>query len=119
MKKLSILVGAAGALLMMGSVATADDSLYITAEGLIGVNNNTPDKQVHVKGTTDGPEALYKLEQPGAKKVRFALANGNGAWTFDMSADAKSFLISKVGTGAILQLTDSGELFIRGSRVFP
>lgn len=114
MKK--IFMSALGGLMMVGAVVNAD-SLYIDATGLVGVGTNTPDKAVHVLGATGGPEALYKLEQTDAKKVRFALRNPNGAWTFDMAADARSFGISKVGVGEILKITDSGQMFLMGSQI--
>jgi len=114
MKK--ILMSVLGGLIVAGTIANAD-SLYINADGLVGVGTNTPDKAVHVLGASGGPEALYKLEQTDVSKVRFSLKNPNGAWTFDMSADATTFGLSKVGTGEILLLKDTGEMWLKGVQV--
>lgn len=114
MKK--ILMGAFGGLMMVGAVANAD-SLYIDATGNVGIGTNTPNKIVHVVGPSGGPEALYKLEQTDPQKVRFSLRNPNGAWTFDISADAKTFSITKVGVGEMLSVNDSGQMFLRGVQI--
>lgn len=116
MRRSSIIVSIVG-LTLFGSVARAE-SLFIDTTGLVGVGTGIPDKQVHVVGPSGAPEALYKLEHTDVKKVRFSLKNPNGAMTFDMSADAHSFLITKVGTGPMLQVTDTGELYVKGVLAF-
>ncbi len=74
-------------------------------------------KIVHAVGPSGGPEALYKLEQTDPQKVRFSLRNPNGAWAFDISADAKTFSITKVGVGEMLSVNDSGQMFLRGVQI--
>ena len=116
MKKMNILLG----MVLVGATSVASaDALFINDTGLVGVGTNIPDKQVHVLGPTGAPEALYKLEQTDAKKVRFSLKNPAGAWTFDISADATTFAITKVGLGEMLRLTDSGQLIINGTQIHP
>ena len=116
MKALKVVVSVVG-MAFVGSLAQAD-SMYIDQTGLVGVGTNTPDKQIHVVGPTGAPEALYKLEHTDVKKVRFSFVNPNGAMTFDMSADAKTFSITKVGVGPMLQVTDTGELYVKGVLAF-
>ncbi len=117
MKKTSLLLGVMTSLMLTGSIAIAADSLYVNQDGLVGVGTSSPDKAVHVVGPTGAPEALYKLEHTDAKKVRFALKNPNGAMTFDMTADATAFLISKVGQGEIFRVNDAGQLFLNGVQI--
>lgn len=106
-----VLVGATG-------LASAD-SLFINDTGFVGIGTNAPNVQAHVFGPAGGGVTLYKLEQTDAAKIRFIMANPVGAWSFDMSADAKAFTISKIGTGEMFKVNDSGQLFVGGNLVYP
>ena len=111
MKK--VIMGALTGLVLQANA----DSLYVNENGFVGVGTNTPNKAVHVLGATGGPEALLRLEQTDQKKVRLALRNPNGAWTVDISADAKTFIITKVGEGGIFSINDRGELFLKDVQI--
>ena len=47
------------------------------------------------------------------------MANPNGAWSFDMNADAKAFTISKIGLGEMFKVNDSGQMFVGGNLAYP
>ena len=114
MKKLNLVLG----MMLAGATGmVAADSLYVDASGNIGIGTNVPDKALHV--VNDADPTLLKLEHKTVEKIRFSMRNPNGAWTFDMTADAKSFLISKVEKGPILEVTEDGILKIKGIQVFP
>lgn len=114
MKKLNLVLG----MMLAGATTTvAADSLFIDASGNVGIGTNVPDKAIHVVNDTN--PTLFKLEHKTVEKIRFSMRNPNGAWTFDMTADARSFLISKVGSGAMLEVTDTGVLKIAGVQVYP
>ena len=107
-----------GMLLVSATSVASADALYIADTGFVGIGTNVPNVQAHVLGPAGSGVTLYKLEQTDATKIRFITANPNGAWSFDMSADASSFLISKIGSGAMLQVTDTGQLYIKGNLVY-
>lgn len=114
MKKLSLVLG----MMLTGATGmVAADSLYVDASGNVGVGTNVPDKALHV--VNDTSPTLLKLEHKTVEKIRFSMRNPSGAWTFDMTADARSFLISKVGSGPMLEVTDTGVLKIAGAQVYP
>ena len=118
MQKHSILMGALGGLLMISGAASADDSMYINAEGKVGVGTNAPENPLHVVAPTGNGPGMFKLQQTDPTKIRFILVNPNGAWSFDMSTDANAFLISKIGEGAMLKVTNTGQLYIKGVLAF-
>ena len=115
MKKFVIL---AMGLMMTSSIALADDSMFIDSTGKIGMGTNTPENLLHIKAPSGSGPGMYKLEQTDPTKIRFILVNPNGAWSFDMDADANAFTISKIGEGAMLKVTNTGQLYIKGVLAF-
>ena len=115
---MKILNAALGLMLVGASGIASADALFINDTGFVGIGTNAPNVQAHVLGPAGGGVTLYKLEQTDATKIRFIMANPVGAWSFDMTTDATAFLISKIGSGEMFRVTDTGQLFIKGNLVY-
>ena len=116
---MKILNVALGLMLVGASGMASADALFINDSGFVGLGTNVPNVQAHVVGPTGSGVTLYKLEQTDATKIRFIMANPNGAWSFDMNADAKAFTISKIGLGEMFKVNDSGQMFVGGNLAYP
>ncbi len=120
MKKLNLVLG----MMLAGATGmAAADSLYINAEGRVGVGTNVPVAPMQVVGapTTIGSgNAIVKLENSGS--LAFQLddttnnGGGNSFWNFSTVDQDDAFRISRSGTGGTeLELTSAGDLTVRGN----
>ena len=120
MKKMNLVLGAV--LAGVASMAVAD-SLFVDANGKVGVGSNTPATPLHVVAspTTIGAgNAVLKLENAGALAFQFDDSSNNGGgnsfWNFTGAAGDAEFRISRSGTGKTEMVLDSsGNLTIAGN----
>ena len=126
----------AGVLLAASQVALADDAIYITGAGDVGIGTNTPAKKLHVKDgdfmveqTAASTSAVLKFATAGSlweikqngdtgRLTFFSPGGGASTASFKFAREAKENLF-RVGVLAGDTVDINGKLVINGTDVTP
>ena len=98
------------------------DSVFVAADGDIGLSTASPDAALHVR-RTDTPTNMLKLEttDTDAIAVGFGLVNPSGEWRIQQpggsaSTNPSAFVVTRVGSGdQEMALQTDGDLVISGT----
>lgn len=97
--------GFLGAVLFFtAAAALADDSMFIDSRGFLGIGNDNPERQFHMKG----PNAVFRMDRP-SNSAAFLMVRTNAT-----GAPLKTFVLGTNASGS-----DNGEFIINdlGARV--
>lgn len=119
MKKINLMLG----LVLAGATGlAAADSLYVDADGRVGVGSNVPDSSLTVVGlpTTVGVgNAVVKLTKDGGLAFQLDdtsnnVPGENSFWNFANANGETEFRISRSGTPTEMTVFSNGDLLVRG-----
>ena len=93
------------------------NSLYVSANGDVGMGTASPSQPLHIKRTNDSDFVLALLENNGPARMRFANDTDNVTWNIGhKNPDGDSFVFSDVGDADTeMELDVSGNLTITGT----
>ena len=113
MKKSMLIIGMA--LATASGLAIAADSLYVAADGKVGVGTSAPETNIHVKDEGPaGPKTLFRIENTGNTKFGVKNNEANTEWAFANPGD--EFRLSKQDSGVVeFSVLTGGNVVITGN----
>jgi len=90
------------------------DSLFIAADGDVGMNTDSPQASLHVKRATGTASDLFMLENDGPTRFVFKNTSSSEIWRFNAAANGLRIAEENSGVTAF-SLTATGDLTINGS----
>ena len=104
-------------LFAFAGTATAQNALFVDAQGEVGIGTNTPAVPLHVIATAAPSNTLIQFENGGPARFRFRNSVNNETWNVGhQSPSGTGLVFSDVGDGTSELLLDvNGNLTIAGS----
>ena len=92
------------------------DSLFVAANGDIGIGTASPSAALHVKRTGSDDELLMHLESTTATRADVKLTNSTDTWTIsNPSNNVFSIDLDSSGLGTLFRIQPDGDVLVQGN----